>query len=143
MVVYQRDFSRQLINQAEVILELEEYLRSSSWQITVVEHDNDRSPCELSHILHDADVLLTPHGFQSTLLLFLPSPALIFEIFPYPYYKPPYKLLAESVGVVHASFFSPPISPFFRFLQIYFHLDSRTCNKFYICRDLARRQNVM
>ena len=43
-------------------------------------HEKDRSPCLLAHILHDVDVLVTPHGFQSMLLLFLPRPAIIFEV---------------------------------------------------------------
>lgn len=41
----------------------------------------------LMHHLYNADVLVTPHGFQSMLLLFLPRPAVIFEVFPYRYYK--------------------------------------------------------
>eukprot|EP01033_Poteriospumella_lacustris_P011167 gene11167-7943_t len=143
LVVYQRDLTRRLENQEEVLQSLRANLPKSSWQFMVVMHDNDRSPCELSHILNDADVLLTPHGFQSTLLLFLPTPALIFEIFPFPYYKPPYKLMAQSLGVVHASYFSPPTSTMFQVLKSYFHIDPHFCNQFYVCRDFARRQNVI
>lgn len=43
-------------------------------------HKKDRSPCELTHIFNGVDVLLTPHGFQSMLLLFLPKPAVLFEV---------------------------------------------------------------
>lgn len=50
-------------------------------------HSSSRSPCMLMHHLYNADVLVTPHGFQSMLLLFLPRPAVIFEVFPYRYYK--------------------------------------------------------
>jgi hypothetical protein len=61
-------------------------------------HKTGRSPCELSHILHNTDVLLTPHGFQSMLLLFLPRPAVIFEVFPYRYYKRGYGPFGHEYG---------------------------------------------
>lgn len=50
-------------------------------------HVPDRSPCELAHKLHDVDVLITSHGFQSMLLLFLPRPSLIFEVLTAPAHK--------------------------------------------------------
>jgi len=34
-------------------------------------------------VLRDADVLLTPHGFQTVLLIFMPMGSAVFEIFPY------------------------------------------------------------
>ena len=71
-------------------------------------HANDRSPCELRHMLSRTIVLLTPHGFQSLLTLFLPnsnglSPTsdivpLLFEIFPYRYYKRAYGPLSKEIG---------------------------------------------
>ena len=59
----------------------------------------DRSVCDIAHRLSDCDVLLTPHGFQSMLLLFLPRPALLFEVFPYRYYKRGYGPLGGEYGV--------------------------------------------
>ena len=50
------------------------------------------------HMLYNADVLVTAHGFQSMLLLFLPLPALLFEIFPYKYYSRDNVLLASEYG---------------------------------------------
>ena len=61
-------------------------------------HKTSRSPCELMHILHNTDVLVTPHGFQSMLLLFLPRPSLIFEVFPYRYYKRGYGPFGHEYG---------------------------------------------
>jgi hypothetical protein len=55
----------------------------------------------LAHHLADADLLVTPHGFQSMLLLFLPRPALIFEIFPYRYYKRGYGPFGQEYGKRH------------------------------------------
>lgn len=43
-------------------------------------HQKDESPCQLAASLYNVDVLMTPHGFQSMLLLFLPRPAIIFEV---------------------------------------------------------------
>ena len=69
----------------------------------VVMHQTSRSPCMLAHLLYNADVLVTPHGFQSMLLLFLPRPALLFEIFPYRYYKRGYGPFGNEYGTVVAN----------------------------------------
>lgn len=67
-------------------------------------HDNVRSPCVLQQMIFNADVLLTPHGFQSMLLMFLPLPALMFEVFPYRYFKRGYGPFANEYGnVMHVS----------------------------------------
>lgn len=66
-------------------------------------HQSDESPCSLALALHDADVLLTSHGFQSMLLLLLPLPSLIFEVFPYRYYKRAYGPLAGEYGKIVVS----------------------------------------
>jgi hypothetical protein len=55
-------------------------LNREDWEIDVLMHRSDRSPCVLAHMLHDVDVLITPHGFQSMLLLFLPRPSILFEV---------------------------------------------------------------
>jgi len=44
------------------------------------------------------------------LLLFLPRPALLFEVFPYRYYKRGYGPLGREYGVIHAGVMSPPTS---------------------------------
>lgn len=91
-MLYQRNRSRRLLDSANVLAQLRDQLKnqqqsmpdSSSpsqqqpsltlqrddkqWDIMEVMHDNDRSPCELAHILHDADVVITPHGFQAMLV---------------------------------------------------------------------------
>lgn len=143
LVFYQRDRTRRFEQFDETLRLVELALPSSQWEIHALYHDNDRSPCELAHILQDADVLVTPHGFQSTLLLLLPTPALLFEVFPNPYYKPPYKQVAQSMGIMHGLYSSAPTSWLFTFLQQVFNLPASSCNRYYLCRDLARRQNVM
>lgn len=115
LVLYQRDRTRRLSNQDEALQLLRQRLPENEWEIMVSAaacprvhpqsdllqlfvHDNMVSPCELMHILSDADVLLTPHGFQSILLLYLPIPALLFEIFPSHYHRNVYRLVAEEYG---------------------------------------------
>jgi hypothetical protein len=73
------------------------------FSVQVLMHSSGRSPCMLAHHLADADLLVTPHGFQSMLLLFLPRPALIFEIFPYRYYKRGYGPFGQEYGKCHGS----------------------------------------
>lgn len=52
----------------------------------------------LMHMLYNVDVLITAHGFQSMLLLFLPLPAILFEIFPYKYFKRGYGPFGHEYG---------------------------------------------
>lgn len=101
MIIYQRDLSRKLFNQDEAIASLYKTLGKSDWSIEVLMHSSTRSPCELAHHLYNTDVLVTPHGFQSMLLLFLPRPALLFEIFPYRYYKRGYGPFGNEYGMLY------------------------------------------
>ena len=47
---------------------------------------------------------------QSMLLLFLPLPSLLFEVYPYKYFKQAYSPLAREYGVRHGNVMSPPFS---------------------------------
>lgn len=66
---------RKLENEDEAIALLREGFKSlkmkDMWEIEVVMHKKDRSPCELADLIGSADVLVTPHGFQSMLVLFM------------------------------------------------------------------------
>lgn len=63
MVIYQRDSNRYFdhLNSLTESLANELVL----WKIGIIIHNEDIHPCLLYHALHDADVLLTTHGFQS------------------------------------------------------------------------------
>lgn len=104
-------------------------------------HSKSRSPCELAHILQDADVLLTPHGFQSMLLLFLPRPSLLFEVFPYRYYKRGYGPFGKEYGIVHGGVMSPATLWHTEFFLQYVTTSFCMSSKF--CRGYARNQDVM
>jgi hypothetical protein len=122
-------------------------------------HSSKRSPCELSHLLHNVDILLTPHGFQSMLLLFLPRPAILFEIFPYKYYKRGYGPLSGEYGkhilifpyvahvsssisgIIHSGVMSPATLWHTRYLLRY--IKTAVCMQWKHCRGYARNQDVM
>lgn len=160
LLIYQRDYSRKISNQeglchslthsrtylpssicfTEAIAMLKQKLPESDWEITLLMHSNDRSPCELAHQLSHVDVLVTPHGFQSLLLLFLPRPAILFEVFPYRYYKRAYGPLSLEYGLVHVGSMSPPQT----WWSTYFiHLvSSAYCMDSAECRGFARQSDV-
>lgn len=106
----------------------------------MIYHDNRRPVCELMTLLSQVDVLLTPHGFQSILLLFLPPSAMIFEIFPNHYYKQVYKVIANSIGVGHGHVTSKTSSSFYSFF--FSAISPEICMKNILCRVIARWQNV-
>lgn len=80
MVIYQRDLNRKIANLEETLSLLRRQFDPLKWDIEVLMHDKNRSPCMLSAMLHNADILLTPHGFQSMLLMFLPRTSILFEV---------------------------------------------------------------
>jgi len=61
---------------------------SNQWTTHYMIHSDDRSPCELIQQISTSTVIITPHGFQSILLLFQPLSSLMVEIYPFMYYKP-------------------------------------------------------
>lgn len=132
---------RRLINQEESLRLLRQKLPESEWDIVLFIHDNFISPCVLMHILSDADVLLTPHGFQSILLLYLPIPAIFFEIFPSHYYRRVYGLVAQEYGLVHGYSMSQPT--FWHTKLLLSGLTAEQCSHYFICRSYARSQDVM
>mgnify|MGYP003386416876 FL=1 len=102
VLLYQRDKSRRLIDADVVMEELERKLNGASgsadtaptsrlgkpWIVESVVHDEHASPCLLVDRIGKTDVLITPHGFQSTLLLFQPVRSVLVEVFPFWYDKP-------------------------------------------------------
>eukprot|EP01033_Poteriospumella_lacustris_P003383 gene3383-2504_t len=141
LVIYQRDLSRKIMNEAEAIQLLRAALPADLWEISVLMHSSKRSPCELAHMLNDVDVLVTPHGFQSMLLLFLPRPALLFEVFPYRYWKRGYGPLSKEYGVIHDGVMSPGTKWDTRFFLSFVKTSFCMTSKF--CRGYAREQDVL
>lgn len=104
LTIYQRNINRKLINLNETLSMLfsdsvqANKLSYKNWNVQVIMHDSNRSPCLLRQLLRNTNVLLTPHGFQTMLLLLMPNPnniwlyndnqipPLIFEIYPFRYF---------------------------------------------------------
>eukprot|EP01041_Mallomonas_annulata_P009242 gene9242-19181_t len=57
------------------------------WEVEVFFHNDNLHPCRLYWALKETDLYLTTHGFQSTALLFMKPGAVLFEVFPYKYWK--------------------------------------------------------
>jgi len=74
------------------------------------------------------------------LLLFLPRPSLLFEIFPYRYYKRGYGPLSGEYGIIHAGVMSPPLSWHTKLLLALVPTSMCMSNKH--CRNYARGDNV-
>lgn len=141
LVVYQRNRSRLLSNADAVVSSLREQL-GPSWEVVVHVHDPGAPPCTLVRLMRGADVLLTPHGFQSMLMLFMPRGALVFEIYPYLYYKAAYRPLAGEIGVEHAFVTAEPFDWWHSLLGTLFG-DTATCMKYLWCRARARDSDVV
>ena len=121
VVIYQRDVSRRLLHARRLASKLELLLsdggalskkgapagndssnsslrqqRRATWRVELLTHSSTRPPCDLVSALRSATVLITPHGFQSILLLFQPRHSLLVELHPALYFKP------EVFGLVQA-----------------------------------------
>ena len=141
LVIYQRDISRKLFNEEEALALLKDAFPPAQWDITVLMHERDASPCILAHKLNGVDVLLTPHGFQSMLLLFLPRPSVLFEVFPYRYYKRGYGPLSMEYGIIHGGVMSPALS-WDRKLLLKL-VTTEWCMLSKTCRNYARGDDVL
>lgn len=101
VLIYQRDVSRRIINAEHTAHVLQQKLNTGitnnhTWTVELLTHRNQRHPCDLLSSVRRSTVLVTPHGFQSILLLFQPVHSLLVELHPSLYYKP------EVFGLVQA-----------------------------------------
>ena len=138
-VIYQRDFNRKFSDVNQVKSEIKRAL-GPDWSVSVVMHDDDNPPCLLYHCLKRVELLITPHGFQSMLTMFLPTRAYMFEIFPSRYRWTGYKALGLMFGVRHVWVESHPLTMFGRALSAAF--TTKRCMASYFCRYLVRKSDV-
>jgi len=139
-VIYQRDRTRKFIHFDEMKERVAEIL-GEQWRVSVIVHSDNNPPCMIASCLSKADLLITPHGFQSMLNMFLPRNSYMVEIFPTRYYWSGYKSLGLALGVQHAWAQSAPLT------TLAFSLASLTttdfCMQLFYCRYLARKGNVL
>ena len=138
-VIYQRDVNRKFRNFDQMRRDIKTVL-GSDWSVSVVMHDDDNPPCLLYHCLKHAELLITPHGFQSMLTMFLPKQAYMFELFPSRYHWTGYKALGLMFGVRHVLVESHPSTMFGRTLSAAF--TTKRCMASYVCRYLVRKADV-
>ncbi|CAM9698936.1 unnamed protein product [Scytosiphon promiscuus] len=139
LVIYQRDENRRLLALDDNV-KVFQGLLGPEWDVVPIVHDNEHEPCWLYSQLMDADMLLTPHGFQSMLLLFLPPGATVLEVFPYKYWKEGYAPLAKEWGVRHEHIMSRPVSWEKRLALFFVPLER--CMKSIHCRKWSRGADV-
>ncbi|CAN0018231.1 unnamed protein product, partial [Hapterophycus canaliculatus] len=108
------------------------------WTVTEIVHDSEQHPCELIEELAGADVLLTAHGFQSMLSLFMAPGSVLFEVYPHKYFKMGYAPMAHGLGLRYAFSESPPLLP----LTSWSWPSVETCMKWYLCRWYVRKSDV-
>lgn len=140
MVLYQRNRDR-VVRKHELALHLLNARLGERWNITLALHDDDRHPCTVWRMLRDVDVLLTPHGFQSILLLFMPHGSVIFEIFPYKYWKDGYRPFANEYGLFHGWSQNRRATNWARNVALSF-VSQESCMQWSSCREFARRDDV-
>lgn len=108
VIVYNRDSTRRLREAHQVVEHFTARLPSGS-KVKLIIHREDRPICELVVLLSDADALVTPHGFSSMLMMYLPRRAVLVEIMPYQFNWPGYGPLAAAFGVKHVRIPSGPV----------------------------------
>lgn len=86
VLFYQRDSSRKLLNMEKAVKNFQNLL-SERWTVETMVHSSERSPCDTIDVIRFATVLVTPHGFQSVLLLFQPYSSVLIEVHPSFYLK--------------------------------------------------------
>ena len=156
IIIYQRDRSRILINANDVENKLRNVLDESAtndkhrkWTVKQVLHSNDRSPCDTIQLISQATVLITPHGFQCSLLIFQPLDSVLVEIQPYMYFMPHYygtiQSLLRHYIPIQRSYLTEESTSDSILLSVFASagiLTRKICSKSSFCRYISRLQNV-
>ena len=124
---------------------------SPTWTVSTMTHDPLGSPCLLVQAVRDADVLITPHGFQSLLMLFQPTRSVFVEIFPFWFYRPfvygSLQVALRAVGFHHRYYFQHESEKSFTMAALEFLIppyNRDTCADEYVrtCGAVSRSQGV-
>jgi hypothetical protein len=161
ITIYQRDNSRRFsdIFKIKALLELKlnndttiTSKDSNNWKVEIITHSDNTPPCELVSKISQSTILVTPHGFQSVMVLLQPLIAMLIEIQPFGYYKP------QTYGTIQANLrhnlFLPrsylteestPVSLLAKsvsLLRNYSVISDNTCINNIICKYFIRNQDV-
>ncbi|XP_050181554.1 protein O-linked-mannose beta-1,4-N-acetylglucosaminyltransferase 2 [Myiozetetes cayanensis] len=98
IVVFSRTINRLILNEAELILALAQEFQMKTISVSLEEH----SFPDIVRLISNASMLVSMHGAQLVMSLFLPRGATVVELFPYainPEHYTPYKTLATLPGM--------------------------------------------
>jgi hypothetical protein len=123
------------------------------WRVRTVVHDNNQGPCALVKEVSRARVLVTPHGFNSMLLLFQPLASTFAEGYPRYFPSKLYGLmqlaLRHTLGLPRSvlGLRSEPLRGYSVSVSdaVYRGLygSLRSCRKSLVCRHLVRNDDVL
>lgn len=145
VLLYQRNFNRRFLEPTEWMREIERVpspFGNGNFHPEYKVHTDEEPPCVLANTLKDVYAVLTPHGFQTLVLLFMPRDSLIFEIFPYKYSKDnryAYCGLAREYNVRYGMMLSEATGAGGMLLKL---VPYPTCHQYYHCRLFARDHDV-
>uniref|UniRef100_A0A8C8S8R6 Protein O-linked-mannose beta-1,4-N-acetylglucosaminyltransferase 2 n=1 Tax=Pelusios castaneus TaxID=367368 RepID=A0A8C8S8R6_9SAUR len=98
IVVFSRTINRLILNEAELILALAQEFQMKTITVSIEDH----SFSHIVRLISNASMLVSMHGAQLVMSLFLPRGTTVVELFPYainPEHYTPYKTLATLPGM--------------------------------------------
>ncbi|XP_053265378.1 protein O-linked-mannose beta-1,4-N-acetylglucosaminyltransferase 2-like [Podarcis raffonei] len=98
IVVFSRTINRLILNEAELILALAQEFQMKTITVSIEDH----AFSDIVRLISNASMLVSMHGAQLTMSLFLPRGATVVELFPYainPEHYTPYKTLCALPGM--------------------------------------------
>ena len=155
LTVYERNNNRHFVDLEHVLSQVVHFLTPTTsiqspqsqteiegqWEVRLVTHDENMSPCILHDTLRQTDVYLTTHGFQVTAVLLLPPGATVIEIYPYKYYKSSYVDLTKQLRINHI--WSQNTKPTTTSREMLRLVSQEWCMSINRCRTHARGDNVL
>ncbi|XP_040289371.1 protein O-linked-mannose beta-1,4-N-acetylglucosaminyltransferase 2 isoform X2 [Bufo bufo] len=98
IVLFSRTMNRLIVNEAELLLALAQEFQMKTITVSLEDH----SFADIVRLISNATMLVSMHGAQLVLSMFLPKGASVVELFPYgvnPDHYTPYKALATLPGM--------------------------------------------
>ncbi|XP_075068507.1 protein O-linked-mannose beta-1,4-N-acetylglucosaminyltransferase 2 [Mixophyes fleayi] len=98
IVLFSRTINRLIVNEAELLLALAQEFQMKTITVSLEDH----SFADIVRLISNASMLVSMHGAQLVMSLFLPKGAVVVELFPYainPDHYTPYKTLANLPGM--------------------------------------------
>jgi hypothetical protein len=157
IVIYQRNVLRRLLQVDMLYAGItnltalwNQQNHTQHWKVVLRTHDDAGDPCELIHQMNQATIFITPHGFQSMLLLFQPNPSALIELFPAYYSKPRLfgKVLSNLRNTsngrrLYAHIDSSPTAIAFHIIKYFEILSEIQCLDNTLCRYWSRLQDIV